>query len=300
MDKLEFYDQLNYLKAGIAYSGLVTTVSPTYAQQIQSSPEFGAGLEGFLRGRTKDFSGVLNGLDIEEWNPEKDPFLPKNFDSDKLSGRKDCKTFLQTSLKLPVSAEAPVLGMVARLDSQKGMDLLAAVLPEVVAKGAQTVILGQGDSRLQGLLERYEKEFPSAVRMRSDFNEPLAHHIYAGSDMFLMPSRFEPCGLGQLIAMRYGAVPVAANTGGLRDTITPFSGNDSGTGFLFQAGSAPALAAAISEALGTFKDRTLWTNLQRRGMTANFSWDRSADTYLSLYRRALGRSNPTRSSSRIQ
>src|SRR5258708_6035947 len=212
MDKLEFYDHISFLKAGLTYADKLTTVSPTYAKQIQNSPEFGRGMEGTLRARSKDLEGILNGLDLEEWNPEHDPFLAKPFDAESREGRKDCKASLQQSLKFQKSPRTPLLGMVARVDQQKGIDLLAQIVPSLMDEGVQLVVLGQGDPALVSRLEKFETQFPRSFRMRSDFNEPLAHHIYGGSDLFLMPSRFEPCGLGQFIAMRYGAIPVVINT----------------------------------------------------------------------------------------
>jgi starch synthase len=288
MDGLEYYDQLSFLKAGLAYSDLLTTVSPTYAQEVANTVEYGRGMEGILKRRVKEFAGILNGLDTEEWNPAKDPFLAKPFAVNAMAGRKDCKISLQQSLKLPVLPDTPLLGVVARLDAQKGIDLLAQILPALLSRGVQVVVLGQGDLALQSQLEAIEKKYPDGFRIRSDFNDPLAHHIYGGADIFLMPSRFEPCGLGQLIAMRYGAIPVAASTGGLRDTITPVQG-DTGTGFLFQSITATGFMAAIQEALHFFTDKMLWAKLQRRAMSSDFSWDRSAQAYLDLYRRALGR-----------
>jgi starch synthase len=297
-EKLEFYDQLSFLKAGLVYSDLLATVSPTYAQQIQTY-EFGAGLEGVLRRRSRELVGILNGLDRDEWNPAKDPFLAKSFDAEHRAGRADCKAALQEALRLPIRPEAPVLGVVARIDRQKGTDLLLKIVPELVDRGAQLVVLGQGDRALEAELERQERRFPRAFRVRTDFNEPLAHHIYGGSDLFLMPSRFEPCGLGQMIAMRYGAVPVVARTGGLLDTVNPPLGNDTGTGFLFEPGSASAFLGAIQEALEVFGNASRWGALQSRGMAADFSWDQSAESYLGLYRRALGRGPSTRGSLKI-
>lgn len=297
--RLEFYDQMNFLKAGLVYSEMLSTVSPTYAQQIQGTGEFGRGLEGVLRTRARQMVGILNGLDMDEWNPAKDPFLPKAFDADSIPARRDCKTFLQECLKLPVSADTPVLAMVARFDPQKGVDLLTEIIPSLMTKKVQLIVLGQGDMHLLSQLERFERQYPQAVRVRSDFNDPLAHHIYGGCDIFLMPSRFEPCGLGQLIAMRYGAIPVGADTGGLHDTIRPITGRDNGTGFLFQAGSAPAFLGAVQDALHWYSDRPIWTALQRRAMLADFSWETSAEEYLDLYRRALGRESRMRNSLRI-
>jgi starch synthase len=297
-ERIEFYDQVSFLKAGLIYSAALSTVSPGYAEEVRTVPAFGRGMEGILQQRAKDFVGILNGLDVDEWNPAKDPFLAKPFDLTGLAGRRDCKAALQQSLKLPLLPDTPLLGMVARLDAQKGIDLLRQVLPHLLERGVQAVILGQGDFAIQRALEELEQLYPKAFRVATDFNDPLAHHIYGGSDLFLMPSRFEPCGLGQLIAMRYGSIPVVADTGGLRDTVIPVRG-ESGTGFRFEPGSAPAFLAALQEALHYFTDKGFWSRLQRRAMEANFSWDRSAEDYLNLYRRALGRQVRTRDSVRV-
>ena len=232
-EKLEYYDQLSFLKAGLIYADALTTVSPTYAQQIRASYDFGLGMEGVLQHRSLDLQGILNGLDTEEWNPAKDSFLARTFDASSLLARVENKMALQQACHLPVDPDIPVLGLVARFDPQKGVDLLAEIVPDLLKRRAQIIVLGQGDLALQARLETLEKEYPDAFRVRSDFNEPLAHQIYGGCDLFLMPSRFEPCGLGQMIAMRYGAVPVVGNTGGLRDTVTPVT-PDAGTGFLFK------------------------------------------------------------------
>jgi starch synthase len=297
-ERLEYYDQISYLKAGLIYSTALSTVSPAYAEEVRTAPEFGRGMEGILQQREKDFIGILNGLDVDEWNPAKDPFLAKPFDATNLAGRRDCKTSLQQSLKLPVLPDTPLLGMVARLDPQKGIDLFLQVLPHLLERGVQAVVLGQGDLALQAALEELERLYPKSFRVRSDFNDPLAHHIYGGADIFVMPSRFEPCGLGQLIAMRYGAIPVVADTGGLRDTVTTVRG-DSGTGFRFTPDSASALLASLQEALHYFTDKGIWARIQRRAMETGFSWERSADEYLNLFRRALGRQVRTRDSVQI-
>ncbi len=288
IDKMEFYDQISFLKAGIAYADALTTVSPAYAAQIQDTYEFGRGLEGFLRRRPADLTGILNGLDAEEWNPAKDPFLAKPFDAHALAGRKDCKTSLQESLGLPVAADIPVLGMVSRLDPQKGIDLLLDVLPALMRRNIQLIILGQGDRDLQTRLDRAQRFYPKSFRTSSEFNEPLAHHIYGGSDLFLMPSRFEPCGLSQMIAMRYGSIPVVSATGGLRDTVRPAS-QSNGTGYLVRPGDAGAFLSGIEEALDGYTHADFWNALQARAMAADFSWDASSQGYLEVYRRALGR-----------
>lgn len=284
---LEYYDQINYLKAGLVYADALTTVSPSYAQQIRTAHEFGRGLEGVLQHRQRDLEGILNGLDTEEWNPAKDPFLPRSFDVDSLAARSENKAALQRALRLPVDPSIPLLGLIARLDAQKGIDLLADIVPPLAQQNRQVVVLGQGDPLLQARLERLEGEFPNHFRLRSDFNEPLAHQIYGGVDIFLMPSRFEPCGLGQMIAMRYGAVPVVASTGGLRDTVTPVSA-DGGTGFLFAPGSAAAFLNATEDACYLLGTPERWTALQTRVMTKDLSWDASAKLYIQCYRRQSG------------
>ena len=294
MDKMEFYDQISFLKAGLVYADGVTTVSPTYARQTQSSPEFGRGMEGILQQRASEYVGILNGLDLDEWNPAHDPFLAKSFSEESRDSRRDCKAALQHTLRLPRSPRAPLLGIVSRLDAQKGIDLLIQIAPDLIAEGAQIVVLGQGDAALRNQLEALETHFPQSVRMRSDFNEPLAHHIYGGSDIFMMPSRFEPCGLGQMIAMRYGSIPVVMHTGGLADTVIPAGTDDTGNGFVFYESSANAFLEALRQALLFYADEPAWNRLQTRAMHSTFSWDESARQYLNVYRRVLNRTGASK------
>jgi len=290
MDQFEYYDNISFMKAALNNADQLTTVSPTYAQEIQSSYEFGQGLEGALRNHASKLSGILNGLDQDDWNPSKDPFLAAPFDSDHLDSRKECKAALQKSQRFTIDPSIPVLGMVARIDRQKGVDLLAQIVTDLLRRhNVQIVLLGQGDDDLLREFENDARQYPGHVRISTDFNEPLAHHIYGGSDIFLMPSRFEPCGLSQLIAMRYGSIPVVANTGGLHDTVIQ-AGSTSGTGFLFQSGSAPALLGAIEQSLAMLRNSEAWTALQRRAMNEDFSWTASVSAYLAVYRKALGRS----------
>jgi starch synthase len=289
IDQFEYYDQLSFMKAAIQFSDALTTVSPTYAREIQSSYEFGWGMEDPLRARSQDLVGILNGLDRDDWNPAKDPFLARSFDSEHLSDRQECKAALQQSLKFAVSPQVPVLSMVARIDQQKGVDLFTQIIPELMNRqNVQIVVLGQGDPALLQKLEHQMQQYPGHIRVFTDFNEPLAHHIYGGSDIFLMPSRFEPCGLSQMISMRYGTIPVVANTGGLHDTVTAAT-IDSGNGFLFQPGNAEAFLAALLDALAFFENKPAWEALQRRAMSEDFSWSASAPKYLDVYRKALGR-----------
>jgi starch synthase len=289
MDQFEYYDQISFMKAGLAFADVLNTVSPTYAREIQGSYEFGRGMEDLLRKRTKELFGILNGLDVDDWNPAKDPFLARPFDADRLEARREGKSALQKLLKLSLAPEVPVLGMVARIDQQKGVDLLTQIIPDLMNRNnVQIVVLGQGDESLLRQFEHFSKQYPGNIRLSTDFNDPLAHHIYGGCDLFLMPSRFEPCGLSQMISMRYGAIPIVANTGGLHDTVTPAT-RDAGTGFLFQPSNAPAFLNAIQEALQFYRDSPVWEALQRRAMSEDFSWTASAPEYLAIYRRALGR-----------
>ncbi len=298
IDQFEYYDEISFLKAGLVFADLLNTVSPTYAQEIQGSYEFGRGKEGVLRNRTKNLVGILNGLDTEEWDPAIDPFLARPFDADHLAARRECKAALQESLQFTVTPEIPVLGMVARIDRQKGVDLFTEIIPELMnRRNVQIVVLGQGDEALLQALQLYARQYPGHIRVRTDFSEPLAHHIYGGSDLFLMPSRFEPCGLGQMIAMRYGSIPVVANTGGLHDTVE-HAGLDYGTGFLFQPGNAAGFLHSILTALDFYKDATGWKALQRRAMSQELSWNASVQRYLELYRRALGRKTPRKTRTR--
>ncbi len=295
---LEFYGHMNFMKAGLIYSDLLTTVSPSYAREIQSSSMYGFALEGVLRHRSKDLFGILNGLDMEEWNPSSDPFLAKPFDAAHLQDRRESKTHLQQIAQLTPNPKAPLLGIVARLDVQKGLDLVANIVPDLMRHGVQLVVLGQGDPQLQRQYEQMAKRYPGQFYYCSEFNEPLAHYIYAGSDIFLMPSRFEPCGLSQMIAMRYGAIPVVTATGGLLDTVLPFGPGDTGTGFLFYDPTPSALMKEITRALTVFHDEPIWTRLQLRAMAADFSWTLSAQKYVDAYRLALGRRSPSRVKSR--
>jgi len=297
MDKFEYYDQICFMKAGLVYADAINTVSPTYAKEIQSAYEFGRGMEDTLRTRASDLSGILNGLDIEDWDPAKDPFLARSFDADHLASRRACKTALQIQLKFPLEQNIPMLGMVARIDQQKGVDLLTQIIPTLLNRhNVQIVVLGQGDEALLAQLHHFAAQYPGNIRVLTDFNDPLAHNIYGSSNMFLMPSRFEPCGLSQMISMRYGSIPIVANTGGLHDTVVPAT-RDSGNGFVFQPGNAAAFLAAIEEALVFFKDAPAWETLQRRAMSEDFSWAASTPKYLEMYRKALGRKTPPSSKS---
>ncbi len=278
MHGLEFYGQINMLKAGIVGADEITTVSPTYAREIMTT-EQGFGLEGVLRSRRESLRGILNGIDYAEWTPYADPYLPSHYSSTHLAGKAWCRRKLVRQWKLADGLSRPLISFVGRLADQKGVDLLAEAIPEMIGLGANIVIVGTGDARLQDMLISLRERFPDNLHLTIGFSEAHAHHAYAAADIFLMPSRYEPCGLGQMVAMRYGTIPVARRTGGLADTI------DHGrTGFLFDEQSAGALAAAVREALAAFADKRSWRRITRAAMDEDFSWTNSARQYLDLYR----------------
>ncbi|KRT76683.1 MAG: glycogen/starch synthase, starch synthase [Armatimonadetes bacterium CSP1-3] len=289
---LEFWGQVNCMKAGLVYADLINTVSATYAREIQTA-EFGAGLEGVLVARHRDLYGVLNGVDYTQWDPRVDAYLPARYDPEDLDGKRLCKRALQKEAGLEVLPYAPLLAMVSRLTDQKGCDLVAAVLPALVERGVQFALLGTGDPRYHALFAHLARDHPRHVFIALRFDEALAHRIEAGADIFLMPSRFEPSGLNQLYSMRYGTVPVVRRTGGLADSVTeatPGTLRDGvATGFVFDAYSPLAFLATVDRALDAFRDPVVWRRMQLAGMRADFSWDRSAQRYAALYREAVGR-----------
>jgi starch synthase len=273
---------------GILWSDVVSTVSPTYAREIQTA-EFGAGLDGLLRSRGDRLTAVLNGLDYEVFDPARDPRIAANYDAGTLDRRVENKKALQQQTGLPIRPEVPLTGMVARLYDQKGSDLVALAFRRLLSeRDMQLVVLGTGDAEHERMLSELREAFPEKAGVVIGFDEALAQLIYAGCDFFLMPSRFEPCGLGQLISLRYGAVPVARRTGGLADTVEDCDPHlTSGTGFVFEDASADELGHAVGRALAAYEDRAAWRRLQLRGMSQDFSWDRSAALYRRMYERAL-------------
>ncbi|MDQ7828829.1 MAG: glycogen synthase GlgA [Armatimonadota bacterium] len=283
---LEFWGQVNCLKAGLVYADVLSTVSETYAREIQT-PEYGAGLDGVLRRRSADLFGVLNGVDYTRWDPRVAPHLPARYGPDDLEGKRRCKRALQRERGLRPLPYAPLVGMVSRLTEQKGCDLVTAVLPWLVAQGAQFVLLGTGEARYQERFEALARAHPRRVAVAFGFDEPLAHRIEAGADFFLMPSRFEPSGLNQLYSMRYGTLPVVRRTGGLADSVvdaTPDAvAQGRATGFVFDAYAPEALQTALSRALAAYRDGPTWYRLQQTAMRQDFSWDRSARRYADLY-----------------
>ncbi|MGD2178254.1 MAG: glycogen synthase [Anaerolineae bacterium] len=279
---------VNWMAQGVAHSDVVSTVSKRYAEEILT-PEMGMGLEPLLQQRKDRLYGVLNGLDYEEWNPNTDPSVPHNFDSDELGRRAANKIALQQQARLPVRPETPLVGMVSRLDHVKGMDLMEPVLTWLAEeRDAQFVVLGTGDPRYHEMFERSQQRYPEQVRAFLKFDAVLARRIYAGSDMFLMPSFVEPCGLGQMIAMRYGSVPIVRETGGLADTVTDHTTDrERGTGFVFQERTPEVCQNALRRAFEAYRNKETWRGLQTRGMKSDFSWTASAKAYVDLYRRAI-------------
>ncbi|MBK9170909.1 MAG: glycogen synthase GlgA [Bryobacterales bacterium] len=276
-DGAEYWGQVSYLKAGIVYSDAITTVSHSYAEEIQT-PEYGLGLDGVLRNRRDALTGILNGVDYGTWDPRHDPSIAAPYSAGDLAGKAACKRDLLRSFGLGAEAEKrPLLGVVTRLTPQKGSELILEIAGQLAAEGATLVVLGSGDPDLERDFQKAARASAGALAVRIGYDDGLAHRIEAGSDMFLMPSRYEPCGLSQIYSLRYGTVPVVRVTGGLGDTI------DEETGFRFSEYSAAALLACVREALQAYRDRESWTARMKRGMAKDFSWDRSAAGYVRLY-----------------
>ena len=286
---LEFYGRINFLKGSLVFADKITTVSPTYAEEITTA-ELGFGLEGVLRERYRDLVGVLNGVDYGQWSPENDRFIRKNYNRDDLSGKRACKQDLQQALGLPPKPAVPVIGMISRLTSQKGFDLVEAVLEKILDRDLQWVVLGTGERRYEDLFTRLAGRFPEKVAAKIGFDEPLAHRIEAGADIFLMPSLYEPCGLNQIFSLRYGTIPVVRATGGLKDTVEDHDpAHRTGTGFVFGPYEPAALLEALERALAAFTQQKDWPGLMRRAMSKDFSWERSARSYAGLYQTLVSR-----------
>ena len=283
-DKLECFGCANFMKAALVYANEITTVSPSYAEEIQTA-YYGERLDGLLRARRNSLSGVLNGIDMQEYDPAADPLIPAPYSAQDLSGRAQCKAALQQSLGLTVDPSVPIIGMVGRLSSQKGLDLVDHVIGQIMEENVQLVVLGMGESRYVNLFSWAEQQYPGRVAARFQMDHQLAHRIYAGADMFLMPSQFEPCGLSQMIALRYGCVPIVRETGGLRDTVLSYNHyNNAGNGFTFFNYNAHDMLFTIRRALRYYHEHPdVWRELQSRGMNGDYSWNASAETYLSLY-----------------
>jgi starch synthase len=289
MEDLEFYGKVNFLKAGILYADAVTTVSPRYSREIQTA-EFGCGLDGLLSRRNRVLSGILNGVDYGAWDPARDALIPERYGPHDLGGKAVCKRELVKMFGLPASAvERPVVGVVSRLAGQKGFDLVAGALDAMFERDFALIVLGTGEAKIQDALTASQKKHADRFGLKIAFDEKIARTIYAGSDLFLIPSRYEPCGLTQMYSLKYGTIPVVRATGGLDDTIREFDpATGAGNGFKFDAYTKSALLGGLDRALAQWNDRRAWEVLVRNAMAEDFSWDRSARAYLDLYRSVAG------------
>jgi starch synthase len=281
IEGVEYYGNLSFLKAGLYYADHITTVSPTYALEIQQAP-LGMGMQGLLASRQHTLSGILNGIDTGEWNPSSDLHLPCEFTSRATSGKKRCKLKLQEELGLQASADAPLFGMIARMAHQKGLDLVLAVADGIVDRGGQIALLGTGEKSIEAAVRALTARHPGKVAALIGYDEGLSHRIEAGADVFLMPSLFEPCGLNQMYSLRYGSVPIVHATGGLRDTV-----EDGVTGFVFSEPTPHAFWLAIERAFELYAQKAAWKKMMQAGMTRDFSWEKSALAYQALYRGLL-------------
>ena len=287
MNKLEFWGRLNFMKAGIIYSDAISTVSKGYAREILTQ-EFGCGLDGLLQTRKKDLYGIVNGADYSIWNPETDNFIVKKYSKDDLSGKVECKKDLLKQFGVEYSADRPVIGMITRLAEQKGIDLVADSMEEMLDLEVDFVLLGFGDEKYNNIFKDLAKRHKGRVGAKIDFDNSLAHKIEAGSDIFLMPSRYEPCGLNQLYSMKYGTVPVVRAVGGMDDTVENFNpATKKGNGFKFKDATKDAVLTAIKKATSLYKDKPSWNTLLQNCLSCDFSWSSSAEKYEKLYEKLL-------------
>jgi starch synthase len=290
-EDLEFYGQVSFLKAGLVHGDRVTTVSPSYADEIRT-PDGGIGFDGLLRWRGAAVSGVLNGIDLEAWNPATDPAITHHYDVDRLAAKAACRASLQAELGLRAQHDAPVLGLVSRLTWQKGIDLWLGAMPRALANGAQLVVLGSGEPGLEAAASALASAYPGEVAVRHGYDDPLSRRIFAGADLFGVPSRFEPCGLTQMYAMRYGTPPVVRRTGGLADTVLDADARPDGNGFVFEAPTVEACSEAIDRAIAAYRDRERFVALVRRGMAERHDWGKGAASYAAVYRDAIAQLGP--------
>ena len=286
MDKLEYYGQVNFLKGGLKDADYITTVSKKYSQEIQTA-EYGFGLDGVLRERATNISGILNGVDYDEWSPSTDGYIATRYKADELFGKAKCKEDLLAEFGLPdANLKLPVIGIVSRFAGQKGFDLVSQVMDHIAREDMILVVLGSGEKLYEEMFARMAKQFPGKIALKITYDNKIAHKIEAGADMFLMPSRYEPCGLNQIYSLKYGTVPIVRATGGLDDTIQSWDARAAtGTGFKFADYTGEALLAAIRGALQAFRDQTSWQKLMRNGMAKDFSWGASAKEYVKVYER---------------
>ena len=288
---LEFHGRLSFMKAGLTLADRITTVSPSYAREI-ATPQFGVGLDGVIRSRGADVSGILNGIDTQVWNPAADRALARCYSAQQLQGKAQCKAALQQHFGLALRADAPLLGVVSRLTAQKGLDLVLAALPEIVRMDAQLVVQGTGEPALEAAFHAAAAAHPGRVGVRLDYDEAGAHRLIAGSDMIVVPSRFEPCGLTQMYGLRYGTVPIARRVGGLADTVCDVVVDAPGNGFVFDEANAAALLQAIGRAVELFRRPPAWTPLLQRGMAEDLSWHGPARQYMALYQQLCANQAP--------
>ena len=286
---LEFWGKVSFLKAGLVYADIINTVSQRYAQEIQSNSEYGLGMEGVLRERRDDLYGIINGIDYQVWSPETDGLIPYRYSQADLSGKEKDKVELLQEVGLPIpSGRVPLIGIISRLADQKGFDLIAEAIDQIMALNLQLVLLGTGDERYHRLFAEIGRKYPQKAGINLTFNNRLAHLIEAGADIFLMPSRYEPCGLNQLYSLRYGTIPVVRETGGLADTISDYNPQSgTGNGFLFRPYDSQEMLQAIKRALTLYQDKISWERLMRRAMGEDFSWRKSAEKYIDLYQKAM-------------
>ncbi len=280
---LEYYGNINFLKGGLLFSDKITTVSPSYSREIMTADQ-GFGLEGVLQGRAADLVGILNGVDYQQWNPWTDPYLDYHYGENSLMLKRDCKRVLQHAVGLPEKSDTPLIAMISRLTAQKGFDLVEEIFGSLMDREVQVVMLGNGEPRFERFFQTAAERYRDRFAVEVGFNEPLAHQIEAGADLFLMPSLYEPCGLNQMFSLKYGTIPVVRAVGGLKDTVQDYDPeNQTGTGFVFQPYDSKALLAAIERGLAVFYDKQAWTELRRRAMAMDYSWERSAKIYSDLY-----------------
>jgi starch synthase len=291
MNGYEFYNQISFMKAGLYYADYLSTVSPTYAKEIQTA-DYGFGMHGLLETRQDKLTGILNGIDTEDWNPKTDQYLNPHYSTSNMTGKKAIKRNLQKALKLNIDADAPLLGIVSRFAYQKGLDLLPQIMPTLIAEGCQIAILGSGEKLLEESFINLQKSYPNQIGVTIGYNETLSHNIMAGADMFIMPSRFEPCGLNQLYGLTYGTPPIVSATGGLADSVVdsnPTSiSNHTATGFVIKNVTQVSLLVAIRQAVSLWKDKKTWRKIQKNGMKTDVSWASSAISYVKLYKKTLG------------
>jgi starch synthase len=286
-DYLEFFGHINFLKGGIVFSDILSTVSKKYSKEIQT-PEFGYGLDGILKKREKGLYGIVNGIDYREWSPEKDGLIPANYTRDDPANKRLCKSTLQEAFGLPVQENVPLLATISRLADQKGFDLIAESMTRMLSLGTQYIVLGTGERKYHDLFGQLAKQFPKSLGVKIAYDNRLAHMIEAGADMFLMPSRYEPCGLNQLYSLKYGTVPVVRSVGGLDDTIVDYTQSPAtGTGFKFQDYTVEAMIDAIRRALDVYRDQGAWKALVKCCMGEDFSWEKSAKEYAEIYQKAV-------------